>query len=319
MLSNLHINRMPRPAESFHHRLPFMPRRLHNPPLQQRGEAMTLALGFKCSDGIVLGADSEISTDTSKWSERKILDFPKLKSHPYFAYATDDVDFAKGVIERLAVQIERAERGNSNIVAGLKGELKSVQKEYSRTYPKKDERPIFQLLMALREQTLALFMIRGVECTPVSQAGYIGSGEPVGRAVATPLFSNSLTTSDAERLAVYTLMQAKEYVPYVGKRSYIVQIWESPDPLGPFQWWSDQEEVKEMEDDFRVFQGALQPILTGCYFGAFDDEGKDDFPEKLKTFSQTIKDQRRKRLKHSRRLHQEGGTDIEGLKRELGS
>lgn len=318
-MSNLQIAPALKLSELFLHRLPFRPRKLHNPPPTAKGKAMTLALGFKCSDGIVLGADSEITGVASKWSEKKIVDFPKLKSHPYFAYSTDDIDFAKGVIGRLAGRIEHAEQTGSDAIAELKGELKKVHKEYSRTYPKKEDRPVLELLLVLRGQGLNLFTIRGIECTPVSQAGYIGSGEPVGRAIATPLFNNSLTTSDAERLAVYTLMQAKEYVPYVGKQSDIVQIWETPDPLGPFQWWSGQEEVKEMEDDFKVFQKAVQPILTGCYFGASEDEGKDDFPEKLKAFSQTIKDQRRKRMKRSRRLHQEGDTDIEGLKRELGN
>ena len=291
--------------------LPFRPPAIYTPfkreiRSQRRGKPVTLALGFQCRDGIVLGADSEISGAISKWSEKKILHFPRLKSHPYFAYATDDVDFAKNMIDRLKTCIDHAERGNSNIVAGLKGELKKIRKEYGRTYPPKEERPICDLLLVLRKQRLRLFLLRGVECTPVAQAEYIGIGEPVARSIATPLFNTIFTTPDAGRLAVYVLMQAKEYVRDVGKRSDVVQIWENPELSGGDQWWYGQDEVKEMEEDFAAFQKSLQPILTGCYFSVFEAEGKDEFREKLRVFSKAIEVQRRKRIRHAKQLHKRG-------------
>jgi hypothetical protein len=280
---------------------------------------MTLALGLQCRDGIVLGADSQITGDASKWSEKKIIDFPKLRCHPYFAFATNDVDFAKGVVGRLADCIGNAERVNSEIVSGLKAELKKIHKEYCRLFPKKEERPTCDLLLALYEQHLSLYLIRGVECVAVPQAEYIGFGESVGRSIATPLFSASFSTQDAERLAVYVLMQAKEYVRDVGKGSDIVQIWENIDPFGPFRWWSSQEVVKEMEEDFAVFQKAVQPILTGCYFGILEEEERDDFQNRLRIFAKTIKAQRHKRIRRARQLRRNSDRIIDGLVREAGS
>ena len=42
------------------------------PPLDQRGQHMTIAAGFVCSDGVVLGADTQVTGQTIKYSRDKV-------------------------------------------------------------------------------------------------------------------------------------------------------------------------------------------------------------------------------------------------------
>lgn len=269
---------------------------------------MTVAIGFNCVDGVVLGADSEMTGGISKWADKKIHSFlgPEFKSQPHFAYTTDDVDFAKNVVNRLASAIKTAEKGNSQLIPAVKGELKKIHKEYSRIYPKKEERPVVEILLALYDPEPSLYVLRGVEATPVSRAEYIGWGDLAARSTADPLFSPELKTYEAASLATYGIFMAKEYAKYVGKPSHVVMLQRRSEVIwGPTVFWLKQEEIQEMESDFKAFLGSISPVLCSCYFETYEDPKIDKFEEKLKTFTQHMKKQHRKYIRRAKRYDEE--------------
>jgi len=272
--------------------------------------AMTIGVGFRCSDGVVLGCDSQMTAGSDKWKEKKIVNFPQLglKNDPYFVYASDDADFAKNAVNRLAESIQCAEKGNSEVVPIIRAELKRIHKEYCRIYPKKEDRPIADLLFTLREPSLALFRVRGIEVTPIGKADYIGIGESVARATADPLFLPTYATHETARLALYALFMAKEYVGFIDKPFHIVQLRDIPNSdliPSPRTQWLEEEEMERMEQDFKVFLAAISPVLRSCYFEVSKNPELDNFEEKLKTFSKRIRTQHQKYIQRAKRLRKE--------------
>lgn len=269
---------------------------------------MTIALGFACKDGIVLGADSEITSGgISKWSDKKIIHFPDLATNPYFAFS-GDVPFSKNNIQRLANAIESAEHSGSDIYTRLVAECRKIHKEYLRLYPNKDERPQLDLLLAIRNLKyggLNLYGILGIEPVLVSRDEYIGFGEPIARAVGGPLYHESLTTEEAVHLAVYILMQTKEYAGYCGKYSHVVRIegnWQDEPWRGFDDHWLSVEDTEQIQEDFKIFQSALLPVLASYHFDIYANTEVNDFNDKLKHFARLIKQQRAKRILNARRL-----------------
>jgi hypothetical protein len=269
---------------------------------------MTAALGFRCADGVVLAADSEITGSSSKWSERKIIGFPRLKTHPYFAYSANDVGFAKNIIDRLAAQIKHAEESKSDIVVALRADLKKIHKEYSRLFPQKDDRPSAEMLLTIRNpHQVLLYVIRGVELNRVTDADYIGIGEPIVRTAASPFFQGTFTINAAAQLAVYALMHAKEFGQFVGQRSDVLHM---RDNSITGDYWYDENRVKQLEEDFKVFQEALRPLLIAHHFWWLDNESDKTFTLSLKAFVEGITRQRNKRIKESRRIWKELERDM---------
>src|SRR5271170_6684014 len=78
-------------------------------PNDRRNKVMTIAAGFKCSDGIVLCADSQMTaSDGTKYNAPKIFSYSENQVDAVFAFAGSEV-FSKMCIERLAKRILASE------------------------------------------------------------------------------------------------------------------------------------------------------------------------------------------------------------------
>lgn len=90
--------------------VPQTPReRRYTPPKPKQGapRSMTVAAGFVCNNGIVLGADSEIThSETSKTNESKII-----RIHPsgdVFLTYSGDTYFVRDLVARLRFFVEES-------------------------------------------------------------------------------------------------------------------------------------------------------------------------------------------------------------------
>ncbi|MGH9744141.1 MAG: hypothetical protein ACRD51_17510, partial [Candidatus Acidiferrum sp.] len=85
----------------FPHRLPFHKFKPDNPPKPKGAQTVTLILGIQCKDGVVIGADTEVTADYVKNQESKLRVRLKNTALPcVFAFA-DNVHFSKASINRL--------------------------------------------------------------------------------------------------------------------------------------------------------------------------------------------------------------------------
>jgi 20S proteasome alpha/beta subunit len=187
---------------------------------------MTIGIVFKCIDGAVLCADTQLTIPfpySSKYPGLKIFGFPELQSQPFFTYA-GEVAFSTMCINRLADRIAQAEKAGREVAETLTGECKKIHNEYSRLYP--DGRLTLGLLLVLRrpDASLALYKIIAPSVAPLLSPPFecIGVGTPVAQSVIVPLCSPSITTNEAARIGYYALSQAKQFVEGCGGQTEMV-------------------------------------------------------------------------------------------------
>src|SRR5260370_12550925 len=102
---------------------------------------MTIAAGFRCVDGVVLCADTEMSAGYSKFSQSKFRMFSKLDSRPAFIYAGDR-DFSFMAIRQIAKEIARAMPKRTDVIEAIE---KKTLEIHTRYYPLSTEQRVFYL------------------------------------------------------------------------------------------------------------------------------------------------------------------------------
>jgi hypothetical protein len=97
---------------------------------------MTTAIGFKCQDGIILAADSEISEGWSKYEESKIIRF---NADCFFAYAGRSL-----VVKDRMADFQRASEGPdvATVQANFRGAYASIWQEALKGTLKEKPTPI---------------------------------------------------------------------------------------------------------------------------------------------------------------------------------
>jgi 20S proteasome alpha/beta subunit len=84
---------------------------------------MTIAVGFRCDDGVILAADTEITHWQSRSYESKILDISAGYHSCYLAYS-GDVMFTKEITEDLKEVVAQTEKA-TELAHALKRKIKS--------------------------------------------------------------------------------------------------------------------------------------------------------------------------------------------------
>ncbi|MGO9272128.1 MAG: hypothetical protein ACLQOO_18005 [Terriglobia bacterium] len=259
---------------------------------------MTIAAGFKCKNGVVLCTDSQITVEgASKYPGEKIILFSGLKCRPVFAFA-GYVNFSKMCIQQLAEKIEEAEHkaeetGNAlNLWRLLKDECKRIWKDY-------EDYGVLNLIVAVKEPSLALYYIEGASVSKVDTYTCMGVGSPVATSIVELYYKPDMSISAAYRMAVYMLMQVKTFVDGCGGKSQITVF--DQDVLGSSIWPMPSRDIEELEDSFLEFQSALRPVLLS--YNA--EEGTDDLSENLRIFSKLLRAKRKKLVLEERRLEEE--------------
>lgn len=95
---------------------------------------MTIAAGFRCNDGVVLCADTQINAGVSKFPESKMRMYGQLTCAPVFVFA-GDVEFSTMAIDIIADAIEDAEAKKSRIIEAVRSEAIKVYTRYRELSP----------------------------------------------------------------------------------------------------------------------------------------------------------------------------------------
>jgi len=273
-------------------RLPFRHPKPYIHPKVREANNMTIAAGFRCSDGIVLCSDSQITApDGTKYNAQKIFSYSSSEVDAAFAFAGVEV-FSKMCIERLSRCVLASEP--SNIEQILRDEALAIHQTYSPQATVSTTDYDLDVLVAVRFRTgnhdeLGLYHIEGPAVSPpIRTFDCIGIGRTVARQAINSFYKDGLSVQEGSRIAVFCLKQTKDHVDSCGGPSQVTVVWDDTDEeLGPTDPYNiEQDYILEIERGFAALFEALRPV-----FLSFNDANpyNSRFAKNLADAARTIK------------------------------
>jgi|SRR5712664_845164 len=248
---------------------------------------MTIGIGLKCRDGIVLGADTEVTwPGYFKYPESKITVVAGLGERVFFAQA-GDLQFSHMAIRRLSRRIKEA--NPRTLLATEDVVQEECRKIYAEFSPYEPQRYFLSLLMVIRLSAHAhLRRIDGPVLSAISSGfGYIGMGEMVSRGITESSFHSQMTVKEAAFVAAYVIREAKKHGYAVGGQSQILAI---PDQG---EWdYLQQSEIEHLErslDEAQEFLGRLLTRYTAMF------QKSPEFDSDLKKLAKILRKAHRER------------------------
>lgn len=231
---------------------------------------MTVAVGFMCTDGIVLAADREISTPTVKLDDQKawLYSYPKQTDDtaPLLRVGiagAGDYSFIKFAAERIDAQLDAwiAQHGAveiDDVNDAIQTVLTDVHHEHLYPYGQPHERPTIDLLIGiwLRSGRMRLARSSLTAVTKVWNYEAVGIGSDLANFLVRRFYSQRIPLSSAMFWASYALMHAKKYVPGVGGGSDIIALFKSG-TAGHLK----AEHIAKYEKYAIEFEKAIHPVF----------------------------------------------------------
>lgn len=249
---------------------------------------MTIAAGFRCRDGVVLAADTELtfSGGTGKTYGSKMFSLDgKLGCNLTYAGSAD-------YVKELVYDLKQATQGQPWQEA-LKALKTTYQTYWDANLQHDQEGSVTSILVTLREgKKVHLYLGRGRHFLPVRQYEALGIGSEQAEALFNPLHSQFMTILQARYMAIYALRRVKGFVQGCGGKSEIVEVEDSSDVLSLSQF--DMPDIKEIEADFDFFDQRIKPLIF-----AFSDTwvNKTAFQVLLREFARALKKRRTSNLR----------------------
>lgn len=204
---------------------------------------MTIAAGFRCSDGIVLCADRQVSVPGAlKYFEKKIV----VEEAPEWSLAiavAGDVGFAREIREKAIETIRSFEE--SPTIGQVREVLDDILVRTSRLYMREED-PI-QLLMALTlfwgDADLLKFDGRALHKADDFNLLRTGNSSLI-RFLSDNLYDPAIDMETGISLAAYIVQKAERYIDWCGGAIDIVTI---PKTEGVCNWIPAEEAQRRAE------------------------------------------------------------------------
>ena len=278
---------------------------IYRPPVKKLegkvGKAMTIVAGFRCDDGVVLAADTEITFDngTGKTYESKIFKINELVKCN-LAY-TGITDFAKEFVDHLRENITRKTRDrkwwttttevfpsppialSQEVLSLIKTAYHDFWVEHYTKVPK-DEKTWAHILVTLQHgDRVNLYRGKGRHFIKIAGYAVLGIGQDQAEAAFKRLYDSEVKVNEARYIMLYTLREIKGFVQGCGGDSEIAEIEDAAIP--DFHLGQEAQTTKEIERDFDFLDSQIRPLMI-----AFSDSrvGKQEFRGMLGGFNQAI-------------------------------
>jgi hypothetical protein len=240
---------------------------------------MTIALGFMCTDGIVLAADRELSTPTVKIDGPKawIFAYPREAEDPQLRVClvgAGDYAFIKFAAEQLDDLLMKwvAQHGAPTI-DDVKDVIQTVIMDvhHEHLYPigQPHERPAIDLLIGLwlKSGRMRLARTSLTAVTKVWNYEAVGIGSDLANFLVRRFYADRIPISSAMFWASYVLMHAKKYVPGCGGPSDVIAMFKSG-TTGALK----KGTIATYEQFATEFEAAIHP----AFMGGADESVKQD-------------------------------------------
>lgn len=260
---------------------------------------MTVAVGFMCTDGIVLAADREVSTPSLKFEGPKAwyYRYPPDAAQPTLKVGivgAGDYSFIKFAAERIDGQLREWIQGHGQAsmdeVNGLiQGVINDIHLNHLYPVGQPYERPTIDLLIGIRLHTGRIRLARTslTAITKVQNYEAIGIGSDLANFLVTRLYSGRVTATTAAFWATQVLMHAKDYVPGCGGKSDVVVIFQAGNA-----GFVKQDTIHKNEQFLTAFESAIQPVFFGGSDPTVDDRAFVARVDELATRLKALRDVR---------------------------
>ncbi len=289
------------------------PRFISSKPVRfPKRRSVTIAAGFKCTDGIVLCADTQETVgDYKKRNRAKItvkpginpiplVKMPRAKGDPRppeadpprleliagFAGA-GDTEFLEKLIDVVWATMAAAPSSFDERCSALEDGVIGFYQKYWPIYPA-DIRPSCDLLVGVWSASqFGLLKVIGPLVSHVPNYAAIGCGMAEADALVDRFSSKQLSMKEATSVAIYILKAVKEQVPYCGGDSHILRMTGSGHAFLESGWT-----VKWAEEKLRRLEEAVAPLILAVGSGEADSaefqESLDEFGKKLRAIKEEL-------------------------------
>lgn len=210
--------------------LPFWSRRdvpvvhRYRDPLSPPERAVTIAVGFRCVDGIVIASDTQYTRGPFKTEGPKIFTVkpPARQDLALLIAGAGHVAFMKRAIEQMesALSSCSANLGVNDVKVIIEDELLTFFTKHVYPIPSYEGYG-FELLIAVwtKQDGFGLFKTTATTISAVATREVIGCGFDVVEYVLNLLYLSPITVEDATFVAVTCVKAAKDYVDYCGGKT----------------------------------------------------------------------------------------------------
>jgi 20S proteasome alpha/beta subunit len=225
---------------------------------------MTIAAGFKCSDGIVLAADTEYTLNTVKIYGPKIFELPGAIHDPHVVLAgAGDVPFIQMTVELLDRELAKLQSvpqsSHQKAETAIRTTVANLHDGFLPPHPQPHE-PSVDLLIAVwsADGGVKLWTSSSTAVAEVRDPPYrlLGYGLDLASCLIEPLKQEWATTVTASALAVYILKATKRFTQYCGGETDICIL----DANGNFRR-EDMDHIKAEEEFFSRLENSVSALL----------------------------------------------------------
>jgi hypothetical protein len=227
---------------------------------------MTVAVGFTCSDGLVIAADSEMSTDSDKFDDDKswYLRFPADAEKPTLKVGivgsghSKFLLYAKQLIERGL----RPEMGLDAAEGVVRGVLNTIHHKHIFPFGQPHERALLDIELVvgiLAKDGRRLLSSELTALTEVKAHHSTGAGRMLANFLVKRSGFQRFDINAAIILSVQILVYAERHVYGVGGPKKILVMRDLASDAG----WLREENVAAHETFINKFDTAIQPVMFG--------------------------------------------------------
>ncbi|MCI0626779.1 MAG: hypothetical protein L0387_34890 [Acidobacteria bacterium] len=262
---------------------------------------MTIAAGFRCSNGVVLCADTQMTVPgTLKYPESKLRVWKGKRAAAYFVFSGGR-DFSRMGIGTLVRAFIQAEQKGVDPLFLVEEECRRIYETYFPLPASPYETPFeLSLLMSYKPsgKPASLWKITGPVLSPVEEYECIGAGAYLARSIASSFCTPHRGAKKGAVLAAYVLSQTKKHVDGCGGNSQIIIITDKADSYeylgGP--------EIELMERAYAGFMSASRNFLIDFADISID---KDQLENRLAAHVLSLKHARQELIIHKEYLEKQ--------------
>src|ERR1035441_4810935 len=181
--------------------------------LQHRSPQMTIAIGFKSTDGIVLCTDSLEQDGVTKRNVAKICTYQVSEEWGIAIASAGDGDLADSFNENLISILGNSDFDEDRLMLKLRTSISQVR----YTYPNDQ----FGMLIGIFGPTFPLspklYRVFGEHLGPVSRYQAIGIGASLADFICSQINTPLLDVAESTRLGILAIARAKEHVEGCGR------------------------------------------------------------------------------------------------------
>jgi hypothetical protein len=252
---------------------------------------MTIAAGFKCSDGYVLCADTEIAySDLYKESRAKLRASRVPNCDLYWAIC-GDVDFVNMLMGKIVEAVEEC----SDNMQEIRTEIERVCIEVSSAYQNYQPPQIPLLLHEPKTVNMKFFKLYGPVVSPISDWVCVGTGQPLASYLIGDIYRRTMKMREVGILAAYALTHVKRHAFGCGGASQILMI-ANDGSITPFMTKGPGENNPEQQD-FEKYVTELDRAIRKFSLGAVGEQlSREEFERHLQTLVSSLREISEERL-----------------------